>query len=155
MTEDIVAFKGELWLLRWNESHNNGATVTFQLADNDDLEAFKRLTVRKGKKAGQRLMAALVEIGDDEQPVKQEKPKGGPLSKSAAQMCESTVFQEFLLRKYNELWSDSTCLSDEAETIVVLRKICNVKSRAELDHSEPAAKRFHELMREFNAWKPA
>ena len=153
MTDEIIAFKGELWLLRWNESHNNGATVTFQLADNDDLEAFKRLTVRKGKRAGQRLMAALVEIGDDEQPVKQEKPKGGPLSKSAAQMCENQEFMKFWHSQFAGVW-----LNTEPESEYVargLRNLCGIKSRAELDHKPEAAKRFHELMREFNAWKPA
>lgn len=67
------AFHGELMLLSWRETHNGGASVTFQLADADDLHAFKRMTLKKGKVAGQRLAAVLVEIGDDEQPKTAER----------------------------------------------------------------------------------
>ena len=60
------AFQGELWLLGWRESHSGGATVTFQLSDPSELDAFRRMTVSKGKVAGQRLACVLVEIQDDE-----------------------------------------------------------------------------------------
>lgn len=152
MTEEIIAFKGEVWLLSWRESHNNGATVTFQLADNDDLEAFKRMTVRKGKRAGQRLACVLVEIGDDEQPVKQDKPKGGPLSQSAAQMCENPVFQSFLKYSYEPVWPRGAYDSEATAAGIVVRAVCSVVSRAELDHDMLAAKRFRELMGEFRSW---
>jgi len=60
------AFEGELWLLGWRETHSGGATVTFQLSDPSELDAFRRMTVSKGKVAGQRLACVLVEIQDDE-----------------------------------------------------------------------------------------
>ena len=156
MTDEIIAFKGEVWLLSWRESHNNGATVTFQLADVEDLDAFKRMTVRKGKRAGQRLACVLVEIGEDEQPVVQEK-KGGPLSKSAAQMCENELFRKFLRESYPTNWKQflygSTTLNSADVAASVVRQLCGVTSRADLDHNHEAAKRFHELMREFNQWQ--
>jgi hypothetical protein len=67
----------EFMLLGWNKNHAKGSTVVFLVHD-DDLAYFEAMTVRKGKIAGQRLMAALVEIGDDELPVpEQTTPPSG------------------------------------------------------------------------------
>ena len=62
-------FSGEIQLAGWSESHTGGCKVTFWLQSTEDLDAFRALTVRKGNTAGHRFMAALVEIGDDEQPI--------------------------------------------------------------------------------------
>ena len=61
-----TAFSGEVMLLGWKETHSGGAQVAFLLSDPEELEAFKRMTVAKGKVAGQRLACVLVEIHDDE-----------------------------------------------------------------------------------------
>lgn len=79
-----IAFQGELWLLGWRETHNGGATVTFQLSDPSELDAFKRMTIRKGRVSGQRVACVLVEIGDD------EKPKNGRV----IQRTESNVAED-------------------------------------------------------------
>lgn len=71
MSDITPTFHGEMQLAGWSESHNSGCKVTFWLQSSEDLEAFRALTVRKGNTAGQRFMAALVEVGDDEQPVRQ------------------------------------------------------------------------------------
>lgn len=68
-TEAIIAFRGEVQLLRWSETSNGGATITLALSDPSDLENFKLMTLKKGQQAGQRLMAVMVELGDDEKPV--------------------------------------------------------------------------------------
>lgn len=57
-----IAFQGEVQLLGWRETHNQGAQITFQLADPDDLAPFKAMTVRKGRMAGQILMCVLAEV---------------------------------------------------------------------------------------------
>lgn len=87
------AFSGEIQLAGWSESHTGGCKVTFWLSSPDELAAFRTLTVRKGNTAGQRFMAALVEVGDDELPVQPApvadvgmpitEPKGGALAKLA------------------------------------------------------------------------
>jgi hypothetical protein len=64
------AFQGEIMLAGWSDSHTQGVRVTFWLQDDAALEPFRMATVRKGKTAGQRYMAVLVEIGDDEKPVR-------------------------------------------------------------------------------------
>jgi hypothetical protein len=72
MSKIQATFQGELQLAGWSETHNGGCKVTFWLPDAAELDAFRALTVRKGNTAGHRFMAALVEIGDDEQPVQHE-----------------------------------------------------------------------------------
>jgi hypothetical protein len=64
-----TAFQGELMLSGWSDSHTGGSKVTFWLPDDADLDIFRMMTVKKGKTAGQRFMAVLVELGDDEKPV--------------------------------------------------------------------------------------
>ena len=100
-------------LAGWQETHNGGAKVIFWLPDASDLEVFRGLTVRKGNTAGQRFMAVLVEVGDDERPKENPTaaampttealdgvgaeasglptagPKGGPLSRDAAAICRN------------------------------------------------------------------
>ncbi len=58
----------DLMLAGWDHSHNGGIKVTFWLADEASLEYFKNATVRKGKTAGQRYAAVLVQLQDDETP---------------------------------------------------------------------------------------
>lgn len=131
-----VAFQGEVMLAGWSQTHNGGAKVTFWLSDEDDLAAFKAMTVSKGKTAGQRLAIVAVEIGDDEQPKAQpEQPKGGELAKLAGMFCQQPEFWEF---------SNQTNPSEAAAWI---RVVCHVPSRADLDHDPAAAKLFHERVR--------
>lgn len=135
-------------LAGWSESHTGGCKVTFWLQSPDDLQAFRDLTVRKGNTAGQRFMAALVEIGDDEQPVTPpapEKPKGGPLAKLAGMWCNDP---EFLV------WANSVThagifwhLEDAEEAAEFIRELCEIQSRAELDSNPAAAEKFHSLIR--------
>lgn len=66
MSDFKPTFHGEVMLAGWKESHNSGAIVSFWLPDSADLEVFKGLTAKKGNTAGQRFMAALVEIPDGE-----------------------------------------------------------------------------------------
>lgn len=142
-----VAFQGEVQLLGWSESHSTGAKIVLQLADADDLEAFKLMTVAKGKVAGQRLAIVAVEIGDDEQPVNppnsgEIKPKGGPLAELAGQLCKNPDYLAFR-------GGIST-----REAILDMYFVCDIDSRSELDHDENAADRFHEEIRlPFLAWK--
>lgn len=153
-----VAFQGEVMLAGWSQTHNGGAKVTFWLSDEDDLAAFKAMTVSKGKTAGQRLALVAVEIGDDEQPVasrKQgtsgvvsqecanagDKTKGGELAKLAGCLCQSQDFQ---------LW---LCVESEETAADHIRAVCEIGSRADLDHDVIAAARFHEQIRKpFRDW---
>ncbi|WP_175224643.1 hypothetical protein [Achromobacter ruhlandii] len=136
-----VAFQGEVMLAGWSQTHNGGAKVTFWLADDTDLEAFKAMTVAKGKTGGQRLALVAVEIGDDEKPVSRDagitasEPKGGELAKLAGMFCQSTAFWEF-------------CRADDAdEARDWILGVCGIQSRRDLDHNPTAAQLFHDRVR--------
>ncbi|MFY2643734.1 hypothetical protein ACOTDF_19415 [Achromobacter insuavis] len=130
-----VAFQGEVMLAGWSQTHNGGAKVTFWLQDDTDLEAFKAMTVAKGKTAGQRLALVAVEIGDDEQPKQQPEQKGGELAKLAGLFCQSTAFWEF-------------CRADDAdEARDWILGVCGIQSRRDLDYNPTAAQLFHDRVR--------
>lgn len=66
----LVSHHGELMLLGWAKSTSqDGPKVKFALAEDDDLSAFERATIKKGKRAGQRYIAVFFEIADNEMPV--------------------------------------------------------------------------------------
>ncbi|MFM9932872.1 hypothetical protein [Achromobacter xylosoxidans] len=146
-----VAFQGEVQLLGWSESHSTGAKIVLQLADADDLEAFKLMTVAKGKVAGQRLAIVAVEIGDDEQPkpvmgnpmtAPPDKTKGEKLSWLAVQFCKNPHF-----------WDFAGVSGEVTAREWILRMSGCVNSRSELDSNEDAALLFHTNVRKpFRNW---
>lgn len=150
-------FQGEVQLAGWSESHNGGCKVTFWLADPSDLDAFRAMTVRKGNTAGQRLACVLVEIGDDEQPVppqpkaEPEKPKGGPLAKLAGMWCNDAQFVEWMRRTYCGTWTKAQIEhpndAPDDWAAYVIRELCHISSRAELDSDPEAAQRFQLAVR--------
>lgn len=67
--------EAEVMLLNWSESANSGCKLVFEISA-EDLEPFKALKTRAGKKvAGQRFAAVLVLIDDDESVVPAEPAK--------------------------------------------------------------------------------
>lgn len=170
-------FSGEMQLAGWRESHTSGAVVSFWLPDSSDLEVFKGLTARKGNISGHRMMAVLVEIGDDEQPVEQEAKKienpitsigegflrehgkGRELAKLAGMWCANWNggFYAFIRPIYDiEMGGSGDGWGDVTPEVVggyeqycrhCILVICRIDSRAELDHNPQAAAIFHEKIR--------
>lgn len=96
---------------------------------------------------------ALAPLKADFEKPKEEKPKGGPLSQSAAQLCINESFQTFIAQLLPNAYSylpEGKPASERAAMCV--REYCSIKSRAELDHNSEAAKRFRELMHEYHDW---
>lgn len=142
MDEIKPAFQGEVMLAGWSETHNGGAKVTLWLQDPSDLEAFRSMTVAKGKQAGQRLACVLVEIGEDERPVQDPK-----LSQQAAQLCYSGMFRTWLA---TQVFDDCTT---EAAATTALKRHLAIESRRELDQRGDAAAAFLSMVREFRRWE--
>lgn len=156
-------FSGELMLAGWGETHNGGAKLTFWLPDAGDLDVFRGLTVRKGNTAGQRFMAVLVEVDDQEQPKPsaetdaavmekaKDAVKGGELAKLAGILCSDPEFRMwFADRGWTKCQSDPLGQRVDEESITAaLRYRCGVTSRAELDHNPDAAQKFHVIRK---AW---
>jgi hypothetical protein len=144
-------FTGEIQLAGWSDTHNGGAKITFWLPDAESLEVFKGITSKKGNTAGHRFMAVLVEIGDDEQPVKPEpkpaeKLKGGELSKRAGILCADPAFLQWLSQEVGAPFIES-------RAAIYLRNACGIQSRAELDHDPIAALTFkREFDIPFSEW---
>lgn len=81
--------------------------------------------------------------GDALSPV--EKPKGGPLSKLAGMWCNDPEFYNWINSTTHEgiMWPTHT--SKDAADFV--RELCEIESRADLDHDAYAAERFNRLIR--------
>ncbi len=76
-----------------------------------------------------------------------EKPKGGALAKDAAIVCHTADFRRFAdHRGFGH---------SENGAAQLVHTFCGVDSRAYLDHDKDAARKFAQLMSEFNAWKAA
>jgi len=141
MSNITPAFSGELMLANWKESHSSGATVTFMLADAADLDIFRTMTVRKSNLAGQRFIAVLVEIGDDEKPVQQK------ISVQAALMCKGQSFQEFVESKQG--FSHDEPAAREKQAADFVRQICGIESRSELDRNGTAGMLYQQMLADY------
>lgn len=153
----------ELMLAGWQESHSGGAKLTFWLPDGADLEPFKLMTSKKGGTAGQRFMAAMALIGDDEQPVGQQawpeakKAPLGPFAKLAVQLCKNPDFTRWIRPHYDryvggsgQAWGDVTPDDDfggswDKWTRHAILVLCECQeSRRELD-TDPNCGRLFEV----------
>lgn len=67
--------------------------------------------------------------------------KGGKLAQKAALLCQEGAFKRF---------SEQNGYADPVKLIYAR---CDVTSRAYLDHDDDAAKQFHELTLEYDAWR--
>ena len=77
-----------------------------------------------------------------------EKPKGGALAKLAGMWCGEEDFRSFLAHTFDAVVASP---EDAAE---VIREVCEISTRAELDWHTDAAARFQELIRlPFMRWK--
>lgn len=133
-------YSGEVRVVRSSYSSKNGPTLTIALHDIDELGKVVGLD-------GKRFMVALVQIGDDEQPVEDQEQKGGELAKLAGRWCSDPEFWGWLAREAN-------CQIQDAEKAAeVVRSMCLIDSRAKLDHDKFAATRFKVLIRDpYREW---
>lgn len=109
--------QGEVQFVAYTDSSSGGPCIKFRLPDREELQSFVG-------KEGKRFMLALVEIGDDEQPVQPQKL--GPLALLAVQWCKDKEFQHWM------------GISSEAKCAEHIKRTCGVDSRKELD-SDPVA----------------
>ncbi len=157
MTDVLPTKKMELMLAGWRESHNSGFVVSF-LVPPEDEEYFRGATARKGKIAGQRYMAVLVQLRDDDTPdpesvkatvlVKPEtaaKPHfPGGLCGLAVRWCKDEHFQMWLaacLDAEGESEAVPETLTSQWARGVVLAQ-CGIATRKELDTNASAAEAF-------------
>lgn len=155
MSNDIrPAYQGELMLLGWSQSHSTGAKVTFLLPDDDALECFRHLTVKKGATAGQRFMAVLVQINEHDEPITPgtdtTRSKKDSLTMSAVLLCKSDDFQKFVASKIGFQLESPEGREQQAKEYMTT--FCRIDSRKELDNSPTAAHLFAQLMADYRNW---
>lgn len=69
------------------------------------------------------------------------------IAQRAGIVCEEGGFRTFLKEEYGDEWEISN-----GDAASVVRHLCMVKSRSELDHEPLAGKRFNELDSEYRTW---
>lgn len=94
---------------------------------------------------GTRYMLAMVEIGDNEEPVQQRDKVVKNHAQRAALLCKEGGFQVFLTERYG---GEAT----EDGAIQCLYQICGVSSRSELYEDDESGARFRELAGEYQDW---
>lgn len=75
----------------------------------------------------------------------QYMPKGGDLSRLAAMLCQNPDFQEWL--NAHQMADLTVSVEGAQDAAAVIRLICGIESRAELDHNQTAARIFHDKFR--------
>jgi hypothetical protein len=84
-----------------------------------------------------------------------ERPKGGALSQWAAMRCQDPEFCTWLHGRERTLWDESVTLDARrgamrgpaTHAAEVIRQLCEIESRAELDNDPHAAARFDQHIR--------
>ena len=98
--------------------------------------------------AGLSFVAQAIKPAETEKPP--EKLKGGPLAKLAGQWCQSDSFIGWLSESHPAIFDgalrDAKGEVDVAAAMIV-RALCGIESRADLDNDAYAAKLFHERVR--------
>ena len=96
---------------------------------------------------GTRYMAALVEIGDDEEPVIRPKEKF-TLSQEAGMYCTKPKFWRFLSEEIAKVQISTTEMA-----AVIVRSECLVESRSQFNTDKDAAERWIEFRGKFKVWE--
>lgn len=135
-----ATYYGEVRVTRSSYTSKNGPTLTLALHDIDELNKVQGMD-------GKRYMLALVEIGDDEQPVQKPVQAGGYAAKWLAIRCREAAFQSWLRPVYDRLlggdgtgWGDVTPEHDFGGSVEKWAKhavlvLCDCQeSRSEIDH---------------------
>ena len=73
---------------------------------------------------------------------------GMPMSQRAALLCQDDLFASYLADRRPDDWDAAGC-----QATPTLRRICGVRSRADLNTDQAAAARFERLCRDFWRWK--
>lgn len=73
--------------------------------------------------------------------IEPEKAKGGRIAQRAGILSNEGGFAAFAAEKFGK------------EPVALIYDFCGVTSRAHLDHDDSAAAKFHELTREYDAWR--
>ncbi|WP_136067127.1 hypothetical protein [Modicisalibacter radicis] len=87
-----------------------------------------------------------------------QQPKGGPLARSAAMLCQDAQFRLYLDRRKRykfglkpDQMPDGTHSAQDARDWIC--QACGISSRAELDHNPHAGATFRMIRNRFTRWR--
>lgn len=95
-------------------------------------------------------LAALKTAQESEPEAAPEKPKGGVWAQWCGKRCAEVSFRAWLREKYPNKWEHFAIGGGKHETEIaadVLRMVCQIESRTELDNDDEAKARFDRLIR--------
>ncbi len=137
----LAAIEGQLVGIRNVSTHKSG-TLTIHIPEEEVLKAIQAF--------GWPTMAAPIHVAIAMiNPNAKPELKGGKLCQRAAILCNEGAFKTFLKgdREYAEFLDIAN-----GDTVSVVRNICMVTSRRELDHNPEAARKFLDLEAQYKAW---
>lgn len=180
MDERLIVLNDEVQLLGYGESDSYGPWVKFRLLAPEHLNLFRGQ--EKGKKLGKRYGIALVEIGDDEQPVPQhvgdgmqdatEYVKKGGFIPTGEYKFDAPVTVEEAQEHLDSQKKKERTLSQEAYLMIntpnfdryckhlgvlttpdrYLKDFCGIQSKSDLDTNREATDLYYSLTENFRRW---
>jgi hypothetical protein len=114
--------------------------VTLRIEPRDALAAFTLL-----REPGTPVAIAALKTAEQAQA---ERAKGGTAAKWLGMRCGEPEFREWLANTFGRAWMAADYVDSVAEqSALVVRSVCGVKSRAEIDNDPAAMERFDRLIR--------
>lgn len=111
--------------------------ISLTVHPNDDIIQFVKAPM------GQRFMAVLAEVGDDDQPVKKEKTPGEKAVQRAALLCKEGGFQAWINRDRFQV------PATEVGAKMWLCERCGIESRSELATNDEAREQFERICTDY------
>lgn len=140
----------EAQLKDYGESANAGCWVSFRVPEPEDLEPFRGQD-RSGRNArtGKRYTLMLIELNDQEEHMQADNPEMKPrkLSQIAGALCNDPNFRAWAAEKYGDPMPDAEAAAG------MVRAMCGIESRRELDADEGAATVFRAMMADYDKEK--
>ena len=136
MDAERIAFQGEVMLLGWAESSTRGRTATFLLDEEGEAHPFKDFTIKSGKRSGQRFMVVMVQVDENEQPVKQQHTG----AQRAALLCKNPEFWNWASQRTFDQVN-----SEESARQFLLDHL-SIKSRGEIDSDQNVYEKFERVI---------
>ena len=149
---------------------NQDGTIKFTVnihADDAPLQLYKDAM-------GQRYMAVIVAIDDNEEPLNRNEvtkpaiphlPESNPsrlsegrdtdkpFSTHVVMTCKNPLFHDFLAVEFKKDWDFmGSEIEDEEKTVAIIRHQCGIKSRSEFNDNHEAQEKFSQLKRQFDTW---
>lgn len=165
-----VVLQDEVQLLGYGETDSGGPWLKFRLQDPAQLGPFRGHAKATANKCGQRYALVLVEIGDDEKPVKQESKKTDTnYAFQCAQLFDHELFTAYMSDKHDldrilaftmesdslAMWYESDNPVEEYPAMMLeacvrqAKKDIGIERKRELNQNHLALMRFKEFQQSF------